>query len=211
MRRFPSLTIIIATMLLPAIIPGCGKSGDTLTWQRDDGTVITADIDRESDTLYNIRLYVHGEVHSTWTLPYQVYRFCHGDIDGDGRPEIGVGVVKATRYDSVAARRLFLFRITDDLYIRPLWLGSRVSHPLHDFTITDSGYVHTVEHENDGTYLAAEYCHAGFGLRFRRYLIRNTNLSNATDITHSTHHSHHETDNKSYMPDCTGTGSMQRK
>src|SRR3712207_6912846 len=43
-----------------------------------------------------------------WQLPYPTYRLAVGDVDGDGRSEALVGVVKPTRYDSTVARRLFI-------------------------------------------------------------------------------------------------------
>src|SRR5258708_7328270 len=38
---------------------------------------------------------------SEWKLPYPVYHFECADIDGDGTDDILVGVVKATKFDSV--------------------------------------------------------------------------------------------------------------
>lgn len=50
-------------------------------------------------------------------------------------PEIIVGVIKPTRFDPKPDKRLFIYRIADEAYIRPLWLGSRVAQPLEDFRI----------------------------------------------------------------------------
>src|SRR5512133_2986882 len=43
-------------------------------------------------------------------IPWPVYHFERADIDGDGREEACVGVIKPTRHDRVNRRRLFIFR-----------------------------------------------------------------------------------------------------
>ena len=109
---------------------------------------------------------------STWTLPYPVYRFDCGDVNEDGQRDIMVGVEKATRFDSTVRKRLFIFKLFEG-HIRPLWLGSSVSHPLVDFAFVKENShsrILTVEHHPDGTYLLGLYRWRGFGLSFERYV-----------------------------------------
>ena len=44
---------------------------------------------KEHDSLYWL---------NDWRLPYPVYQFQTGDVDGDGRVDAMVGVVKSTRF-----------------------------------------------------------------------------------------------------------------
>ena len=62
-----------------------------------------------NDTLYYLELRDKEQV-SRWKLPYPVYQFQTGDVDGDGRTDALVGVIKATRYDPTSGRRLFIFK-----------------------------------------------------------------------------------------------------
>ena len=92
--------------------------------------------------------------------------------------------------DSIIRERLFdpayggndLFKITEDFYIRPLWLGSRVGQPLVDFGIVpgeEGNLIRTIEREQSGKYLLAEYRWRGFGLEFIRYIEREISLKSA--------------------------------
>ncbi len=122
---------------------------------------------RVNDTLHVLRL---GQ--SEWRLPYPVYRFCTGDVDGNGSTDAIVGVVKATRYDSVVRRRVFIFKDYRG-HVRPLWLGSRLGQPVVDFRfIPAEGVLRAVERERSGRYLVADYRWRAFGMDFVRYLGR---------------------------------------
>lgn len=150
-----------------------------------DGNVLEVKLIQYSDSLYSLALYSGDSLRSSWELKYPVYRFDYGDVDGDGIPEIAVGTIKSTRFDPKEGKRLFLFHITDDLYIRPLWLGSRVSQPLEDFRLSgDPALIRTIEREQDGTYLVAEYKYRSgkFGIDFQRYMRRNIDLEEARQL-----------------------------
>ena len=122
---------------------------------------------RVNDTLHVLRL---GQ--SEWRLPFPVYRFCTGDVDGDGSTDAIVGVVKATRHDSVVRRRVFIFKNYRG-HVRPLWLGSRLGQPVVDFRfVADEGVLRVVELERSGRYLVADYRWRAFGMDFVRYLGR---------------------------------------
>ena len=119
-----------------------------------------------------------------WALPYPVYRFCTGDIDGDGREEALVGVVKTTRYDPEERRRLFVFKSYHGR-VRPLWMGSRLGGILEDFrfTVSDSGEprVRSLETTADHRYVVAEYRWDHFGLSFVRFLLKNADEKTARE------------------------------
>ena len=99
--------------------------------------------------------------------------------------EIIVGVIKPTRFDPKPDKRLFIYRIADEAYIRPLWLGSRVAQPLEDFRIIREETptrIRTLERERSGNFLVAEYIWRGFGLDFKRYLKREVKKQEAIHI-----------------------------
>lgn len=134
-------------------------------------------LNKESDSLYVIHLNTDQPSHSVWKLPYPVYQFDYGDVTGDGMPEIIVWVIKPTRFYPKPDKRLFIYRIADEAYIRPLWLGSRVAQPLEDFRVIREHtpvLIRTVERERSGKFLIAEYAWRGFGLDFKGYLKRET-------------------------------------
>lgn len=142
-------------------------------------------LEQKSDSFYVLHLNADPPFHSTWELPYPVYRFDYGDITGDGSPEIAVGVIKPTRFDPQPDKRLFIYRVADGLYIRPLWLGSRVAQPLEDFRIIRTeipAIIRTMERERSGTFLIAEYKWRGFGLDFKRYIKREIERQEATRL-----------------------------
>ena len=146
-------------------------------------------LEQFSDTVNRIKVetYKNGEViaTSTWQLNYPVYRFDVGDVTGDSIPEIAVGVIKTTRFDPKRDKRLFLFKITDEYDVRPLWLGSRVAQPLEDFVLTKNEIpqkVLTIERERSGKFLVAVYRYHGFGLEFCEYIKREISKKEAYRI-----------------------------
>jgi hypothetical protein len=121
---------------------------------------------------------------NTWSLGYEVFKLDTGDVNSDGSTDILVGVIKKTRFDSIYRKRLFIFKLLEG-YIRPLWLGSRVSQPLEDFRFCSgqpSGVIRTIELERDGLFLVAEYRWQSFGLAFIRYMVREVSLKQAKYI-----------------------------
>lgn len=127
-------------------------------------------LQRQADSLSLLTLQSR-EGHDVWRLPYPTYAFATGDVDGDGRCDALVGVVKPTRYDRRMARRLFVFHETHGR-VRPLWLGSRLSAELYDFTFAD-GRVITLEQERDSSWFVAAYQWDHFGFVLTDYLQRD--------------------------------------
>ncbi len=136
-------------------------------------------LEQLSDTLYALTLRTDSTC-DRWKLPYPVYRFCTGDVDGDGSTDAMVGVIKSTRYYREKERRLFIFKNYQGL-VRPLWLGSKLGGILEDFRYTD-GKIRSLERTNDGRYVVAEYRWAHFGMGFERYLAQNIDREEAIKI-----------------------------
>lgn len=143
----------------------CGAQTFTLEQRHDSLSVLTLTTDSTCNH---------------WPLPYPVYRMATGDVDGDGREDALVGVVKATRFHPEKGRRLFIFKNYHGL-IRPLWLGSELGGTLCDFRFTD-GRVRSLEATVSGLYVVAEYCWSGFGLAFNRYLAKGVSQEAAVSI-----------------------------
>ena len=112
-----------------------------------------------------------------FTLNYPVYRFCTGDVDGDGSMDALVGVVKKTRFHREEGRRIFIFKQVDGK-VRPLWLGSRLGAELVDFRFVD-GCIRALETDGKGKYAVIDYQWKDFGPAFKRFIIKNTNQKNA--------------------------------
>lgn len=152
------------------------------------GHSLTISLQKMSDSLFAIQLRSGDTIHSSWKLNYPVYQFDVGDVTGDGIPEIAVGVIKPTRFYPKPDRRLFLFQISENLLIRPLWLGSRVAQPLQDFRIVktqSAPIIRTLEREQDAKFLVAEYRWRGFGLEFVRYIKREILQQEAIEILYA--------------------------
>jgi hypothetical protein len=129
---------------------------------------------------------------SEWKINYKTYRFDCADVDGDGTDDILLGVIKVTRFDTVKRKRIFIFKLVEGC-IRPLWLGSKVSQPLEDFKVIKDGaknVVRTIEVEENGNFLVAEYKWKGFGLTFIRYRGRNLNTNAANNLFNSSKTNH---------------------
>ena len=126
---------------------------------------------KEHDSLYWL---------NDWRLPYPVYQFQTGDVDGDGRADAMVGVVKSTRFYPEKARRLFIFKQVistaahskGQVKARPLWLGSKLGGILEDFRYVapaegDSmGRIRALESTTDSLYVVTDYRWESFGMKF---------------------------------------------
>ena len=59
-----------------------------------------------------------------------------GDVDGDGRDEISIGVYKKTPLHQVMAKRPFIYYFEGNRLL-PKWRGSRLSKPFDDYDFYD--------------------------------------------------------------------------
>ena len=123
---------------------------------------------KQNDSLY----WLNG-----WRLPYPVYQYQTGDVDGDGREDAIVGVIKATRFYPEKARRIFIFKLVNGK-ARPLWLGSKLAGVLKDFRYID-GKIRAMEKAGDGQYVVSDYKWGGFGIAFDHYIIKGVNKETA--------------------------------
>ena len=123
---------------------------------------------KEHDSLYWL---------NDWRLPYPVYQFQTGDVDGNGSQDALVGVIKNTRFHREIGRRLFIFKQVNG-HVRPLWLGSKLGGILQDFRYVD-GRIRSLETTTDSLYVVAEYRWSGFGMTFERFLVKGTDKETA--------------------------------
>jgi hypothetical protein len=128
----------------------------------------TFELRKEHDSLY----WLNG-----WRLPYPVYQFQTGDVDGDGNEDAMVGVIKSTRFYPEKGRRLFIFKQVNGK-ARPLWLGSKLGGNLQDFRFIN-GHIRSLE-KAERLYVVADYKWGGFGMTFDHYIIKGVDQETAT-------------------------------
>ena len=124
-------------------------------------------LEKKTDSLYYLTLKTDSTLDK-WKLPHPVYRFCTGDIDGDGSIDAMVGVINITRFYKQPGRRLFIFKNKKGR-VRPLLLGSKLGGILQDFRFVN-GVVRSLETTSSGQYVVAEYRWQGFGFEFVRFM-----------------------------------------
>ena len=95
-----------------------------------------------------------------WRLPYPVYQFQTGDVDGDGNEDAMVGVIKSTRFYPEKARRLFIFKLVNGK-ARALWLGSKL------------------ESTTDSLFVVSDYKWDKFGMAFDHFIIKGVDQQTA--------------------------------
>lgn len=177
-----TITPIVTVWLLMLIVSICQAQGlKTQTPQ-------TFELRQENDSLYWLGV-KGGSKNDAWRLPYPVYQFQTGDVDGDGSEDAMVGVIKGTRFYPEKARRLFIFKQIDGhtaageacKKARPLWLGSKLGGILEDFRFVEPadtadgdrrGIIRALESTTDSLYVVSDYVWSGFGMKFDHYIIK---------------------------------------
>ena len=177
-----TITPIVTVWLLMLIVSICQAQGlKTQTPQ-------TFELRQENDSLYWLGV-KGGSKSDAWRLPYPVYQFQTGDVDGDGSEDAMVGVVKGTRFYPEKGRRLFIFKQIDGhtaageacKKARPLWLGSKLGGILEDFRFVEPadtadgdrrGIIRALESTTDSLYVVSDYVWSGFGMKFDHYIIK---------------------------------------
>ena len=148
------LSAVFMTMPMAQTEIVCEKDGFTLK--------------KANDSLYWI---------NDFRLPYPVYQFQTGDVDGNGSIDAMVGVIKTTRFYKDKSRRVFIFKQINKK-ARPMWMGSKLGGILEDFRFTE-GKIRALESTTDSLYVVSEYKWSGFGMTFDRHIIKGTDKQTA--------------------------------
>ena len=157
-----NLKTIILTLALTT--GGMISLAQTTGMREDNGFTLR----KEHDSLYWL---------NDWKLPYPVYQYQTGDVDGDGHIDAIVGVIKSTRYYPEKARRIFIFKEINKK-ARPMWLGSKLGGILEDFRFVN-GKIRALESTTDSLYAVSDYVWGGFGMKFDHFIIKGVDKQTA--------------------------------
>ena len=157
-----NLKTIILTLALTT--GGMISLAQTTGMREDNGFTLR----KEHDSLYWL---------NDWKLPYPVYQYQTGDVDGDGHIDAIVGVIKSTRFYPEKARRIFIFKEINKK-ARPMWLGSNLGGILEDFRFVN-GKIRALESTTDSLYAVSDYVWGGFGMKFDHFIIKGVDKQTA--------------------------------
>jgi len=185
------ITVITAWLLM--LMPMGGRSQETGDRRQETGVESQGyELRKEHDSLYWLRA-TGGRKADEWRLPYPVYQFQTGDVDGDGSMDAMVGVIKKTRFYPLG-KRLFIFKQIDAKatasmhrrkLVRPMWLGSKLGGNLEDFRYVapadgDSlGRIRALESTTDSLFAVSDYKWSGFGMKFDHLIIKGVDKETA--------------------------------
>jgi hypothetical protein len=133
-------------------------------------------VETKSDSLSYLVLTTDSTA-DRWQLPYPVYQFQTGDVDGDGSIDAMVGVVKKTRFHRELGRRLFIFKNYRGK-VRPLWMGSKLGGELVDFRFLEGGLIRALETGTNHLYTITDYRWEEFGMVFDHFIEKNIDQKN---------------------------------
>jgi len=163
-------------MILVLYFTSCTKDKNyTKTIKINDsffkGEVTIEKIEKLNKYRMNIFNSINGSKDCIYT-PYEVFDMKTGDMNGDGKTDICIGIIKPTPFDPVIKKRLYIFQIDRD-YIRPLWLSSRLVSPLEEFKVChhkDRCTIKAIERQTKKLYCIREYRWESFGMSFIKTL-----------------------------------------
>ena len=162
--------IFLAATAISLLLTSCARNAGTEICRTNLGRVVI--VNGSDTTAVILHIANNGDTLSDWRLYHSVYHCDYGDVNGDGLPEIAVGVTKKTKYWRTEDKRLFIFKLYDGRLIRPLWLGSRLGCPIISFRIErDSTPARIISTEQCGdSTIHAMYRIKGFGPKFEGYV-----------------------------------------
>ncbi len=137
-----------------------------------DGTSYTLVFYRKLWSSYSNELEIRSEDGSTWQRfrgphPLNIWKVCQGDVEGDGEPEIALGVYKKSPHHPVMAKRVFLYNLREG-ELQAKYRASRLSLPMEDFILYDidgDGREEIVAVERkDAEYFVSAYHYVHFSL-----------------------------------------------
>ena len=163
-------TLLIIMML--CFNSGCNKQNFSRTLYFDDvyfkGKVVVEKIEKLDKYRISILDSRNGKTNCIYT-PYEIFQFEKGDVNHDGKTDLCIGIIKPCPFDPVSRKRLFIYQIDHD-WIRPLWLSSRLVHPMEKFKVTQTNdgqcHIRTIEHIGKDLYCLNEYNWESFGMAF---------------------------------------------
>jgi len=170
MVRFvlPAVVVVLAAGAVPALAAGPDRAGVERVSADLDGDGTAERVEFRSGAAEAVSVWrgtrrVWKGVPARWNA----WKVRIGDVDGDGRAEIVIGVHKATRYVPKPHNGLFVFG-WDGRRAYPKWLGSSLARPFSDFEVVDvdgDGRAEVVSREsgNDGSPSVTVYSWRGFG------------------------------------------------
>ena len=136
----------------------------------------TFSVETKSDSLSYLVLTTDSTT-DRWQLPYPVYQFQTGDVDGDGSIDAMVGVVKKTRFHRELGCRLIIFKNYRGK-VRPLWMGSKLGGELVDFRFLEGGLIRALETGTNHLYAITDYRWEEFGMVFDHFIEKNIDQKN---------------------------------
>ena len=136
------LTVVL--MAIVALVTGCSQdkailhARGNLTGEGDFLVVLTGEDGQRY--LKDLIIYDTGngkrEVFRKDISHLNPWKLMVGDVDGDGKDEISIGVYKESPLHPVMAKRPFFYNFDGEDLV-PKWRGSRLSRPFEDFHLFD--------------------------------------------------------------------------